>query len=449
MPWDTIEQVPEQLRQHQGVTLTLEQANKWAEIYDAIAAKHGGVNEPAAAAWAAWERIYKKDGDAWVQLKAGDEQHNCVCLKCGHELQTAEHCEGMACPSCGGEMRRQDRPGQGKEISGSTAQGQRRMQSSPFGGMRALQLPLSPSKGVIVEDYNGGKVIRNAVLLKEGSWRDSGQMTTLRYSAKTLERFANNWVRTDLWDVHMGNTPRPITAKVGEVLNPRYNKEARALVGDLFFHMQTSRSVDTFNLAEAGIRGIINPVAYSMEHKGEEAWSTDLGLFDAKTLEFYGGAICEKGASEGTKILSMSQDQDTDSAVMSSEKNPSPDTSGLKKLEVEEMTKEIEERLTALEGWKESIEAKAKELSDGLTNAMGSLKELSAKVADEATIKAMVSKELGAVNEQMAEVSKQTKELSAIVQKPRTLSAPVPVEDSDYVSDVIVDKTTGTVSGIE
>jgi len=43
---------------------------------------------------------------------------NCECLECGYKMQSDEHCNTLKCPECGGEMRRAERPGPGKEIDG-------------------------------------------------------------------------------------------------------------------------------------------------------------------------------------------------------------------------------------------------------------------------------------------------------------------------------------------
>jgi len=66
LPWDSIENVPANIRTHQGVKLTLAQANRWAALFDAIKAA-GGAENPAAVAWAQWNREYKKseDGTKW------------------------------------------------------------------------------------------------------------------------------------------------------------------------------------------------------------------------------------------------------------------------------------------------------------------------------------------------------------------------------------------------
>lgn len=44
------------------------------------------------------------------------QKFNCECIKCGHKLTTEKHCNKIKCPKCGGEMRRQERPGPGRGI---------------------------------------------------------------------------------------------------------------------------------------------------------------------------------------------------------------------------------------------------------------------------------------------------------------------------------------------
>lgn len=68
MPYTTMETVPANIKQHKNVALTLEQVNKWAEIYDSLK-NNSDVKEPAAAAWSIWEEIYELKDDAWVLRK--------------------------------------------------------------------------------------------------------------------------------------------------------------------------------------------------------------------------------------------------------------------------------------------------------------------------------------------------------------------------------------------
>ena len=43
------------------------------------------------------------------------EEYECECLACGELVKTSEHCRDTKCQACGGEMRRKDRPGVGKD----------------------------------------------------------------------------------------------------------------------------------------------------------------------------------------------------------------------------------------------------------------------------------------------------------------------------------------------
>jgi len=46
-----------------------------------------------------------------------NESFNCECIKCGYKTTTETHCAEMKCPKCGGQMRRAERPGPGKNSS--------------------------------------------------------------------------------------------------------------------------------------------------------------------------------------------------------------------------------------------------------------------------------------------------------------------------------------------
>jgi len=66
MPWTTIEDVPTNVKTHQGAKLTLEQANRWAQFYDAIK-NNPEVATPAAVAWTQWNKefVISEDGKSW------------------------------------------------------------------------------------------------------------------------------------------------------------------------------------------------------------------------------------------------------------------------------------------------------------------------------------------------------------------------------------------------
>ena len=56
----------------------------------------------------------EKDGTFEPASKA--ITYECECIDCGHKMTTEKHCKDIKCPKCGGEMRRVERPGPGKEI---------------------------------------------------------------------------------------------------------------------------------------------------------------------------------------------------------------------------------------------------------------------------------------------------------------------------------------------
>jgi len=51
-----------------------------------------------------------------AKKEAKTEKYKCECIKCGHKLESEKHCKDIKCPKCGGEMRRVERPGPGREF---------------------------------------------------------------------------------------------------------------------------------------------------------------------------------------------------------------------------------------------------------------------------------------------------------------------------------------------
>jgi len=46
----------------------------------------------------------------------GEGKYKCECIECGYKMSSDKHCNELKCPKCGGEMRRQERPGPGRGI---------------------------------------------------------------------------------------------------------------------------------------------------------------------------------------------------------------------------------------------------------------------------------------------------------------------------------------------
>ncbi len=52
-----------------------------------------------------------------IELIRGEATYCCECIECGYLLESTEHCSGLLCPRCGGQMRRAERPGPGQPSS--------------------------------------------------------------------------------------------------------------------------------------------------------------------------------------------------------------------------------------------------------------------------------------------------------------------------------------------
>lgn len=72
------------------------------------------------------KKFTAKEAKAWAKdhdytckpFEAASEKadtYKCECLECGHTMTIKEHCKDTKCPECGGEMRRAERPGAGKD----------------------------------------------------------------------------------------------------------------------------------------------------------------------------------------------------------------------------------------------------------------------------------------------------------------------------------------------
>lgn len=53
----------------------------------------------------------------WRRAKTNKEEFHCECIECGYKVTSEEHCAKMRCPKCGGQMRREERPGPGEDLT--------------------------------------------------------------------------------------------------------------------------------------------------------------------------------------------------------------------------------------------------------------------------------------------------------------------------------------------
>lgn len=144
---------------------------------------------------------------------------------------------------------------------------------------------------------DGGLMIKDIIVLAEGTWTDSLVRTPLHYTAKTLSKDALNWVANGIWSRHSGGSPRAIQDKIGEIRSPRFSLEHKAVLADGFLHGRTQASRDVIELVKAGL---VTDV--SAEVGGKEVWNAEAKRYEAASLAFYGLAIVDKGACEVCKL---------------------------------------------------------------------------------------------------------------------------------------------------
>jgi len=56
--------------------------------------------------------LANKDFD--INAESAATTYNCECIKCGYKVKSEKHCNTFKCAKCGGEMRREERPGPGR-----------------------------------------------------------------------------------------------------------------------------------------------------------------------------------------------------------------------------------------------------------------------------------------------------------------------------------------------
>lgn len=57
--------------------------------------------------------IIDQTGKVQTEDGEGKEKYNCECIECGYKMSSDKHCNDLKCPECGGQMRREERPGPG------------------------------------------------------------------------------------------------------------------------------------------------------------------------------------------------------------------------------------------------------------------------------------------------------------------------------------------------
>ena len=96
--------------------------------------------------------------------------YECECLDCGHKFKSSEHCVDASCPECGGDSRRADRPGDGKENRKVSEEFNLSLSNGKLGKFEFLDDESNNSKRVMrfelmdnVELYNGVRFTQEAL----------------------------------------------------------------------------------------------------------------------------------------------------------------------------------------------------------------------------------------------------------------------------------------------
>jgi len=91
-----------------GAALTLSPADRNANGF-----------EPLNLAVASDGSLTNKDGKKVEdKVESGATKYECECIECGKKATSTSHCKDQTCSSCGGQMRRADRPGPGQKSTG-------------------------------------------------------------------------------------------------------------------------------------------------------------------------------------------------------------------------------------------------------------------------------------------------------------------------------------------
>lgn len=221
------------------------------------------------------------------------------------------------------------------------------------------------------ERTDKGLLVRDVILLAEGSWTDSNVRTPCYYSPEVLEKYSKNWLDNGLWSRHPGGSPRSVADKIGSVVNFYYSAEYKAIMGDLLFHCKSQLSRD---IAEMVQNGLVNAV--SVEIGGEEYYNRKSKTNEAVSIDGYGVAVVDRGACDVCLIRHKSAPETiTDTDLKESE---NADTHDNKLLSPDEG----QENDSPEEGVK-SMDEEFKKLFDDLAARVAALEEKLAPSKDE------------------------------------------------------------------
>lgn len=150
---------------------------------------------------------------------------------------------------------------------------------------------------------DGGLIIREVPIMAAGAWDDMRGTHTV-FSPEVLQRCATQWNDSAVWTRHSGGSPRPVTEKVGAVLNPHYSPELAAVMGDILLHGKTDASRNAIALVQmardaGGITDVSAETIVDLSPQGQ--------VLD---VVFTGLALVEDGACEVCRLPAFSSKED-------------------------------------------------------------------------------------------------------------------------------------------
>jgi hypothetical protein len=294
----------------------------------------------------------------------------------------------------------------------------------------------------VTEDFDDGSfLIRDVRLLATGVFTDSAVRLPTLYTADVLEQYADNWLRTDVFNRHMGGAPRDISNTIGSVENIRFNG-SDAIIGDIRLHALTQTSRDAIAMVKAKqITGV------SVEHGGEQVYDSSTKNYKMNSLVFRGLAIVSTPACQSC-VISLENGED----------NVTEETH-IEEVEVVEETVELEdaptleERVAALEAivmkteepeTEEEVEAELEDADEEVADEVAELSE-DTETEDFKELEAGYISQIDALNEQIKELSEKIAELE---------NTPAPViktavrdvkELAEPAFEVKIDRVSGTL----
>jgi hypothetical protein len=268
------------------------------------------------------------------------------------------------------------------EFEAAVSEEEAREQESDSPKVRNLGVPISFTD---IEHFTDGSLlIRNVPLLAPGTWTDSAVGTPLKYTEKSLEKYATNWKDVSNWSRHLGGTPRDITEKIAEKRNIHY-EAGKGVVGDIYYHALNERSKDTIKMILAAREGKISMPYVSVEHGGTEKYNPATREMESDEIVFFGSATVNQGACRKCRL------HEVGSIPTSTDPEPITEPEPAIK-EAEILTKELEAKIADLEAKNKELEAKltpptppappVQEKNKELEEALVAIKTLTEKVKE-------------------------------------------------------------------